>query len=54
MGEGDFGRSAHFEHVHAVHFHARNAERRAAAVEAGFGGRALGRGAHCVLVVLDH
>ena len=42
------------EDVHPVHRLARDAECRAAGIERGRGGRALERGAHRVLVVLDH
>ena len=48
------GRAAHREHVHAVDLQARNAEAVAALVELVLGRGAVDRGAHRILVVLDH
>src|SRR5690606_13183609 len=52
--ERGFRRAAHREHVHAVDLDAGDAEALAAAIELVFGRRAIDRGAHRILIVLDH
>src|SRR3546814_8088278 len=52
--ERRLGRAAHREHVHAVDLHAGDAEALAAAIELVLRAAAVDRGAHGVLVVLDH